>query len=104
MINAKDEFLDEIKGKDLLCCEVATFGKPTRFLCLKIGYSEQDFNQFIKLLDFDYDEIFGNFFLRGTIWYCNNTWSERRFLNGREWWNYVNGLPIPDYLKLKLDI
>jgi hypothetical protein len=32
MINAKDEFLNEIKGKDLLCCEVATFGKPTRFL------------------------------------------------------------------------
>ena len=104
MINAKNEFLNEIKGKDLLCCEISTFKIKPGYISLSVGFSEQEFNRFVNSLDFEFDDMTGPNMIDGFIWYKNNTWSERRFLNGREWWNFLICVPIPEYLKLNLDI
>ena len=70
---------------------------------LKVGYTQNDYNSFIKSLNFHYDNGFGGMELFGQIWFEEiglegTTWASREEDDGMEWWEY-NKLPeIPSEL------
>jgi len=78
MINAKEEFLEEIKDKEVLCAIVNNF-------ILKCEYTENEFEQFLHKLDFKYNDRLGSQRLSGIVWYKDGAWSERF---GAEYWEY----------------
>jgi hypothetical protein len=59
---------------------------------LKINYSERDYNDFIKSLDFEYDNGVGGQVVFGLIWLEDDTWLSRGEYDGSEWWDH-NILP-----------
>lgn len=67
---------------------------------LKVGYSSEDFENFLDQIDFEYDNGFGCQELFGTIWYEDGTWSSRGEYDGSEWWEYNSCPKIPkEFLK-----
>ena len=91
MVNAREEFLEETKSRDILCSRITRgddYGDDRRTYILKKGFSEKDFSDFIKTLDIEYDDGYGGQNLFGYIWYKDGTWSERGVYDGSEWWSY----------------
>lgn len=100
MTNAQTEFLSHVKDKARIECVEITYFENTseRSYKLKVGYSPEDYQQFLESLHFNYDAGYGTQYLYGTIWYSNDTWSTRDDNDGSEWWEY-NSIPeIPNYL------
>ena len=56
------------------------------------------YDQFLKDLDFQYDNGYGIQQLSGTIWLINGDWFERGEYDGSEWWEYKTCPQIPEYL------
>ena len=84
-INAKEEFLDHIKGMGVLAARITT--KQDQYV-LQQGYSKKDYQKFLTSLNFSYNDGFGSQFLDGIIWYNDGTWSDRGEYGGSEWWEY----------------
>lgn len=95
-MNAKQEFIEHIKDREVLCVIISDdytdnnypYNKAQRFFVLRKGYSSEEYNCFLNLLDFEYDNGYGCQELYGYIWYADGTWSSRREYDGSEWWEY----------------
>jgi len=99
-MNCKAEFLEEILGKEVLCAiieDIFVYDK-TKYFFLKLNYTIEDFNIFLASIDFEYDEGYGSQHIEGTIFYKDNTWSERLEYDGSEWWSYKKFPEIPKEL------
>ena len=106
MINAKSELLavcDKIQ-RTILCADIMhekfCDDKQVTFT-LKVGYTECEFEQFLKKLDFDYDNGWGTQELFGTVWLTDGTWLDRHEYDGSEFWVQREVPEIPYYLKHK---
>jgi hypothetical protein len=91
MANAKTEFLRHTENKEISCASIShqdcwTEESTIGNIKLKHGYTLEDYELFIQLLDFDYDDGYGGQELFGTIWYKDGTWSDRGEYDGSEWW------------------
>jgi len=100
--NAKEEFIEETDGKQVLCATVSYGSDWTederRHYSLPVGFTPEQFEHFVNELDFEYDDSYGSQELFGTIWYADGTWSDRGEYDGSEWWEYQSCPPIPDKL------
>jgi hypothetical protein len=86
-MNAKQEFLEHIKNKKVVCARIGierNYGKKDWFI-LKDNYSEKEFEEFCNNLDFGYDSGFGGQELYGMILF-ENSYSDRGEYDGSEWW------------------
>lgn len=93
IINAKNELLRAIKGlANVKCATIESF-------VLKIGYSLEEYNQFLDSLNFEYDKGYGSQHLFGTVWLEDGTWLERGEYDGSEWWEHRICPEIPDICK-----
>ena len=98
MSNAKKELEQLLQGKAKVKCAKITKGyqyddeDQCPEYVLKINHSEQDFNVFLKSLDFEYDSGYGGQELYGTVWLEDGTWCTRGEYDGSEWWEH-NVLP-----------
>lgn len=105
MRNAKMEFLAHIlnttsKVKAAVISKSWDYiSTDTEKVVLKVGYSSEDFENFLNKIDFEYDNGFGCQELFGTIWYEDGTWSSRGEYDGSEWWEYNFVPEMPDQLK-----
>ena len=104
MTNAKEELLKLLEGKAKVKCATITKGyqynyvEPCLKFELKVNHTEEEFQSFLKSLDFDYDSGFGGQELFGTVWLEDGTWCTRGEYDGSEWWEH-NQLPeIPSEL------
>ena len=82
MINAKNELLDELNrlpGVKIVCAEIER-------ATLITGYSSEEYEAFLRQLDFKYDNGFGSQNLYGTVWLDNGGWLERYEYDGSEQW------------------
>ena len=95
--NAKEEFINHIKGRNIICAHIR-YGKD-QFL-LKIDYTIDDYNQFLNNIDFMYNSGYGGQEVYGYIWYANESWSERGEYDGSEWWEFQKRIEIPIELRL----
>ena len=101
-MNAKEELLKHVKQRQIKCAEiqyVEGFTKCEKTFNLKVGYSVDDLEKFLRYLDFEYDDGFGGQELFGLVWYEDGTWSERNEYDGSEWWEYKKTPEIPLSLK-----
>lgn len=94
-MNAKDEFLDFTKDKEVKCAKITIedWGKPDVIIILKVNYTEDDLRVFLSEIDINYDNGFGTQELFGNIWFNDNTWAERYEYDGSECWE-LKKLPI----------
>ena len=108
-MNAKEEFLSEIKSNNSkVRCAIIEYnpyhnenktGKGangTRLLTT--GWDDNDFEEFLNSIDFKYDDGYGTQELFGTIWYEDGTWSDRDEYDGAENWRYNKSPEIPKEL------
>jgi hypothetical protein len=93
-MNAKKEFLEHIGSRTVKCAAILidTIGnhisEPDVIANLLPEYTQEDFKQFIKKLDVNYNDGYGGQELYGTIWYTDGTWSTRGEYDGSEWWEF----------------
>lgn len=66
---------------------------------LPLEYTQEQWDDFLKELDFTYDSGYGGQELFGTIWFTNGTWATRREYDGSEWWEYHSCPEIPKHLR-----
>lgn len=93
MTNAKEELLELLEGKAKVKCATITYGdEDGEDILLKFGYSENEWTEFLKSLNFNYDSGFGGQNLFGTVWLEDGTWCTRGEYDGSEWWEH-NQLP-----------
>jgi hypothetical protein len=102
MRNAKAELLKLLEGKAKVKCATITNGdewdEDKKDILLKVGYSENEWTEFLKSLNFSYDSGYGGQNLFGTVWLEDGTWCTRGEYDGSEWWEH-NQLPeIPSEL------
>ena len=104
MRNCKEEFLLETEDKEILCARLIIESdylgdEESTFTNLKVGYTHEDYCNFLNAINLNYDSGYGGQSLYGFIWYKDGTWSERGEYDGSEWWEYIACPKIPDALK-----
>ena len=110
MINAKEEFLSLCEERTVVCATIVheywTEGITSRASVqrrtkadLKCNYTPEDFKEFLKYLDFEYNRGFGMQEIFGTVWFEDGTWAERGEYDGAEWWELRERPEIPENLK-----
>lgn len=108
-MNAREEFLRLVRGKDLECATIlysktgAWFDthndEEQRVINLRQDYTEQEYKEFLDKLNFEYDDGYGNQELFGTVWFKDGAWAEREEYDGSEWWSTKSRPEIPETLK-----
>lgn len=105
IINAKIEFLLHTKDLKVKCAYVVRGithhpdeENAIAPIKLPVGYTEEQYNEFLEQLDFHYDSGYGSQYLEGIIWYENDAYSERGEYDGSEWWEYRQSPTIPQFL------
>jgi hypothetical protein len=102
-MNAKQEFLEEIRGRDLICAKIGIdttdFGNKIRWFILKDNYAKEDWERFCDELDFEYDDGYGAQELFGVILF-KDSYSDRYEYDGSEWWANHKMLTIKEVLGL----
>jgi len=104
-INALMEFIDvvDFANSAVKCATVHYISNSSRKgekTCnLKVGYTQEEFEEFKSSLDFMYDSGFGGQEIFGTIWFEDGTWCTRGKYDGSEWWEHHCLPDIPDELK-----
>ena len=86
-MNAKQEFLEHIKNKEVVCAKIG-LEKDYREIDwhkLKNNYTDDEFNEFCNKLDFEYDSGYGGQELYGVILF-KDSYSDRSEYDGSEWW------------------
>ena len=68
---------------------------------LAVGFTEEDYDNFIKKLDVEYDDGYGTQELDGIIWLTDGTWMDRGEYDGSEWWQHQKCPEIPTELERK---
>ncbi len=96
MINAKQELLKELITKDEIVCAFIKCNNSVFFL--KKNYTEDELNNFLHSLNFNYDDGYGIQTLYGTVWLRNKEWLERLEYDGLEWWERKGYPNIPELL------
>jgi hypothetical protein len=90
-MNAKKELLDHLRGREV---------KYVRVI-LKHSYDNNEtiegtLDEVLPKLDFDYDNGYGGQYMEGTIWYSDETWSDRGEYDGSEWWEHRECPSLPN--------
>jgi hypothetical protein len=103
MTNAKTELnnlLSRIKSP-IKCASIVysdSFKSDSAYCTLKIDYTTEELEIFMKSMDFEYYSGYGGQELFGTVWLNDGTWLSRGEYDGSEWWIH-NKLPdIPQEL------
>jgi hypothetical protein len=111
MANAKEELLGHLeRNKSIVKCATINCSlsnwyreeltEDRRSIDLKEGYTQEEYEEFLHRLDFEYDNGYGGQQVYGTVWLMEeNTWIERGEYDGSEWWEYKQCPKIPNELK-----
>lgn len=82
LVNAKEELLKVLKNKTIKCAVIYTKSKNTNHkrIDLSINYTEEQYQEFLQKLDFNYPEYFMAIKIVGIIWFENEyKWLEYEF-------------------------
>ena len=105
MTNAKVEFIDETMNTHGVKCAMLSKAfdyyddEEEPVFILKVGYSVEDYENFLNSIDFNYDSGYGGQQLYGKIWYKDGSWSERGEYDGSECWEFKTTPNVPERLK-----
>lgn len=103
LTNAKEEFVKMVGEREVVCATVnACFFDEdiaNKSLNLKCNYTQEEYEEFLKQLDFEYEDGFGLQHITGTVWFSDGTWAERGEYDGSEWWSIMRRPEIPNRLR-----
>lgn len=105
MDNCYNEFISHVNESTksrVICAEIKhdpNYGENVRTFSLKQGHTPDEYEDFLKSLNFSYDSGYGSQKVFGFIWYEDGTWSELGEYDGSEWWAYKVLPVIPDHLR-----
>lgn len=95
-MNAKQELLAKLDEalQSIKCASISMELSYNTSKCIKlpVGYSPEQYEEFLSALDFEYDNGYGGQVLFGRVWLTNDVWLERGEYDGSEWWN-IKKLP-----------
>lgn len=95
MKNAKQEFLEQTQNRQVKCACVQISGLKKKTIFLRKNFTQEDLDEFLDQLDFEYNENSLHLLIEGTIWYKDNdTWSERHYIDDEQVWTY-HKMPQP---------
>jgi len=100
-VNAKEELLKVAKFKRIECANLVIDAgrKNERRLYLAKNYSEEEFDAFLKALDFTHNDIYDSDIIIGTIWFTDGSWADREpDENWMFYWHVKKRPQVPDYL------
>lgn len=101
-MNAKKEFLRSVPLNEVKCAIVIyepAFSWDEKYTHrLQCDFNNEELEEFLNKLNFEYDEHFGTQELFGTIWLKSGNWLERDEYDGSEWWAYRRSPDIPSEL------
>ena len=102
-MNAAKELLEHLGNRTLLCANITyspDFSRDDdKKIILKVNHSFEEYTEFLKQLDIDYNNSYGTQHLYGILWYIDSTWSGRGEYDGSEWWIHHTCPEIPGDLK-----
>ena len=106
-MNAKKEFEwlvgEGVVGHSAIKCATIThsidFGYTDKEFNLPVGHTPEEYSEFLKSLDFEYNSGYGTQELFGVVWFDDGTWAERDEYDGSECWGYKHCPDIPKKLK-----
>lgn len=111
-MNAKKELLERIEGANkwlekpakIKCCEIRMdyweLSDTSNEILLREGYTQEEYEEFLNKLDFEYDSGYGLQHLYGTVWLTEpGIWMDRQEYDGSEWWEFYKCPSVPDHLK-----
>lgn len=94
-MNVKKEFISHLEkiqknNKEVISAIIVlkSFLYTDLKIVLNLNYSDSEYNNFLKALNFEYNNGYGTQEIYGYIWYNDGTWSERYEYDGSEWWSY----------------
>jgi hypothetical protein len=99
--NVREEFEEMSSFGTVICAEIIHFPRKdneTR-LCLKSKFNKEEYESFLDLLDFLYDNGYGQTFISGTIWFQDGTWATCEEYDGSEYWEHHKASEIPEHLR-----
>lgn len=112
MANAKKELLERLEGArkhikkpfEVKAASIRTeyyqYDDTSNHILLREGYTQEEYDEFLEKLDFEYDSGYGSQHLFGTVWFNEpNIWMDRGEYDGSEWWEFNIYPEIPDYLR-----
>lgn len=106
---AKHEFLNHVDEAKVKACWIVIepshrFGSDLeplfkrKHINLPVNYTPEQYEEFLREIDVEYDNGYGGQELWGEIWYDDGTWSERAEYDGSEWWKHCSAPAIADDL------
>ena len=81
-MNAKEELIEHVVDKEVAFVSIV-FNKN---IMNDIIVIKGELEEVLPLLDFEYNNGYGEQELFGYIWYTDGTWAEHREYDGSEWW------------------
>jgi hypothetical protein len=94
LVNAREELekiLREVESK--VICAYIFISKNEQESCLRMGYTDVEYKQFLESLDFDFDIESEGKALNGVIWLENGLWLDRFKEEYSEWWEISSNCP-----------
>lgn len=108
MTNSRREFMDALQIESVGCpskcyevlCSWIAFEKnygpdKDNMIYLKKGHTPREYEEFLSIIDRDYDSGYGTQLLFGCIWLTNGEWIIRHEYDGSEGWEHVCKPSIP---------
>ncbi len=94
-MNAKEEFIKHVGIREVKAAVIRHGDYEIKhFQIIRPDRTLEEYEAFLKGLDYDYDNGFGGQNLFGVIWYYDGTWSERGEYDGSEWWEHQS---LPEF-------
>ena len=90
-MNAREEIIERIGTRAVLYVRA----KRLAYRVEDEEVIEGTLSAVLPRLEFDYHNGYGGQELEGTIWYSDDTWSERGEYDGSEWWEHRECPPLP---------
>lgn len=95
-MNAKEEFIRKTLELNIKCAYIEReYCNDLITHVLKVDYTQQEYEDFLNSLDFEYDSGYGLQELYGFIWIDDGSWLERGEYDGSEWWSYKTCPNLP---------
>jgi hypothetical protein len=106
LITAQKEFQLFVKDKaPVICAYVRNMSyddydnhEQLTPICLPLGFTEDQYFEFLAKLNFTYNSGYGSQNLDGMIWFKDGSWATRGEYDGSEWWEYHKLPQVPTYL------
>ncbi len=96
-MNALVELESEVRDRKILAAKIYfqynVFAPEDEYV-LYPDYLNQEYEDFLKFMDRDYDNGWGSQILFGTIWF-GDSWLERSTYDGSEWWTEKSYPKLP---------